>query len=160
MADLVTHAAVGALVKAASRGPHAAAFIAGNMLPDILSRLPALVLGYIHQHVPLPHLLLYGWNPLHMPAGMILAAWLLALLFPVPIRRGVFLNLLGGMALHLGLDLLQSHLGVGYALCFPLSHTTYELGWIGSEATVPVALPLALFSWLVWRWRRRKPQPD
>lgn len=159
MADLVTHAAIGTLLKAATRGPHAAAFIAGNMLPDILSRLPALVLGHLHKYVTMPPMLLYGWNPLHMPAGMLLTAWLLALLFPAPSRRGVFWNLLAGMALHLGLDLLQSHLGVGYALCFPFSHSTYELGWLGSESTVPFALPLALISGLVWR-RRRGTQSD
>ncbi|MFT4979933.1 MAG: hypothetical protein ACI8S6_005845 [Myxococcota bacterium] len=155
MADLVTHAAVGVLVKAITRGPHAAAFIAGNLLPDVLSRLPAMLCSGIDQHiVRLPPLLLYGWNPLHMPAGMVLAAWLLSMLFDSSVRRGVFWNLLGGMAVHLGLDLLQSHLGVGYALLFPLSHQTHELGWIGSEDTVLIALPLALFAAVLWRRRR------
>ena len=159
MADLVTHAAAGALVKAGTRGPHAAAFIAGNLLPDLLCRLPAMVCTGVNQHVvELPPLLLYGWSPLHMPAGMLLSAWLLSLLFGADVRRGVFWNLLGGMALHLGLDMLQSHLGVGYALLFPVSYQTFELGWIGSEATVPVALPLAALAWWLWR-RRRLPAP-
>ena len=155
MADLVTHAAAAALVKAATRGPHAAAFVAGSLLPDVLSRLPAMVFTALDGMVGVPAVLVYGWNPLHMPAGMVLVAWLLAMAFGEEVRRGVFWNLLGGMALHLGLDLLQSHLGVGYMLLFPVSHQTHELGWIGSEATVPFALPMAAVAWGLWRWRRR-----
>lgn len=153
MADLVTHLSVGVLLKAATRGPHTAIFLAGTIIPD-LSRLPAMVFSALNHHVDIPPVLLYGWGPLHMPAGMILTAWLLALLLPEDIRRAGFGNLLAGMGLHLALDLLQSHLGVGYALLFPFHNSSFELGWIGSEATVPFALPLAALAWLVWRWRR------
>ena len=64
-------------------------------------------------------------------------------------------NLLGGMLLHMAIDLLQSHLGVGYPLLFPFSTHAVELGLIGSEATVPLALPLAVLA--VWVWRRGQP---
>ena len=86
---------------------------------------------------------------------MLLSSTGLALLFPEAHRRQVLIALLGGMALHMGLDLLQDHLGQGYLLGFPFVRGSFELGWIGSEATVPAApflLALAFWSW------RRPPQ--
>jgi len=53
------------------------------------------------------------------------------------------------MALHLALDVLQSHHGAGYMLMFPLATGSFEFGWIGSEATVPFALPLSGLAALV-----------
>jgi hypothetical protein len=59
------------------------------------------------------------------------------------LRRSAFLDLVGAMALHLGLDLLQDHQGVGYLLAYPFSDVLFELGWIGSEDSVLVAPVLA-----------------
>ena len=155
MADLVTHAAVGVLVKAATSRSNAAAFIAGTLLPDLLSRLPSMICSAARALVEVPPALIYGWDPLHTPAGMLLSAYAISLLFVAEQRAGVFWNLLGGMLLHMAIDLLQSHLGVGYPLLFPFSTHAVELGLIGSEATVPLALPLAVLA--VWVWRRGQP---
>jgi len=70
-------------------------------------------------------------------------------------RRGAFANLLAGCLLHLGLDLLQFHTGSGYPLLFPFSDWHWELGLIGTEATVPWSLPLALVGGMAW-WARRR----
>ena len=155
MADLVTHAAVGVLLKAATSRTHAAAFIAGALLPDLLSRLPSMICSAARVIVDVPSLLIYGWDPLHTPVGMLLSAYAISLLFVAEQRVGIFWNLLGGMLLHMAIDLLQSHLGVGYPLLFPFSTRAFELGVIGSEATVPLALPLALLA--AWAWRRGQP---
>ena len=152
MADLVTHAAVALLLKAATSRRHAAVFVAGTLLPDLLSRVPSMIISASRAFIDVPNLLIYGWDPLHTPAGMVLSAYAISLLFVAEGRRGVFVNLLGGMFLHMGIDLLQSHLNVGYPLLFPFSTHAYELGLIGSEATVPFAIPLALLA--AWVWRR------
>jgi len=158
LADLVTHACVALLWKAASRRPHIASFVAGTLLPDLLCRLPGIGFTALsHRDVDVPWVLLVGWEPLHLPIGMALASYALALLFSADVRRGVFANLLGGMFLHLGMDMLQSHQGIGYLLAFPLPSRSVELGWIGSEATVWIALPLALVTGLVWKRKMMGP---
>ena len=158
MADLITHAAVGYLLHSVFPARwrwSAPVFVAGNVLPDLLSRLPSLGLRVVAEVLPVPLAAIYLWEPLHMPAGMVLSSYAIALLSVAAGRRRVFWALLSGMGLHLGLDLLQDHLGVGYMLLYPLSTDTYELGLIGSEATVPLAPVLALLALLRWRWLRR-----
>ncbi|MCB9777615.1 MAG: metal-dependent hydrolase [Alphaproteobacteria bacterium] len=168
MADLLTHAAVGLLLKrgqhaarqrtgAADRPLHLASFVAGNLLPDLLSRLPVAITSQLHSHgLKLPPVLLHGFGPLHVPAGMALASLALSLAFRREQRAAVFGNLFVGMLCHLALDLAQSHAGAGYLVAFPLSKTPWELGWIGTEATVPVAIPLLLLA--LWSWRGRLPR--
>ena len=157
MADLITHGAVALLWKAGPRARHVAAFFAGNVAPDLLSRGPTIALSFIHQHVfRLPHELVFFWTPLHMPAGMLLSAYPLCFLFAEGSRRAIFANVLGGMLVHLAVDLMQYHYGVGYSLIYPLKKRTWELGWIGSEDTVFIAPALARVTAVVWgpRWRR------
>jgi hypothetical protein len=61
--------------------------------------------------------------------------------------------------LHLAVDVLQRHLGVGYLLFYPFSTWDWEAGIIGSEDTVralPIVLPVTLLvAW--WRWGRGRP---
>lgn len=157
MPDLITHAALGFLWKRASGKPHIASFVAGNLLPDLLSRLPAMSLNALRDRgLPLPDAAMYLTGPLHMPVGMLLSSYALAFLFPEAERRAVFANLLGGMGLHLAVDLTQFHYGVGCALFYPFTARTYELGWIGSEDTVFFALPLALLTALLWAPRLKR----
>ena len=160
MADLVTHAAVGLLLKSVTARRHTAVLIAGTLLPDLLSRLPSMVCSAARVVVEVPSLLIYGWDPLHTPAGMLLSSYAISLLFVAEHRRGVFLNLLGGMLLHMAVDLLQSHLGVGYPVLFPFSLHAFELGLIGSEATVPLAIPLAILAGVVWRRGQPSSEPS
>lgn len=156
MADLITHACTALLWKGIRGGEHVPAFTAGALIPDLLARLPPIGLTRLHDQlgVDVPEALIYGWMPLHMPAGMVLSSALLAMLFPAGARPGVFRALLGGQALHLAVDLLQHHFTGGYALFYPLTLWTFELGLLGSEDTVVLAPLLAALTAWVWRKRR------
>ena len=157
MADLVTHSCVAYLVKAIPGRPDAATFVLGTCLPDLLSRVPSMGLTALRAHVPaIPEWLIYVWGPLHMPIGILLAAYVCAFAFPEARRRVVFLNLLGGGVLHLLVDMLQHHFGVGYLIFFPFSNWDFELGWIGSEDTVRIVPILAPITVAVGVWRRRR----
>jgi len=161
VADLVSHAAVGVLAKAGTKWRMVPVFVAGTMAPDVFSRGPAHALGWVHTEiVPLPPVLTYGWDPLHQPLGMVLLAYGLCLLTPAVTRSGVFLNLLGGMLLHLAVDMLQHHYGVGYLLGYPFTTWAFELGWIGSEDSVLAAPFLALLAAWAWRARSRAAAQD
>ena len=70
-------------------------------------------------------------------------------------RRAILANFLGGMFLHLAVDLLQDHHGVGYVLFFPFVHLPLELGLVSSEASVRWAPLLLIVSGLLIVWRRR-----
>lgn len=155
MADLVTHTCVAYLVKPGA--PWRATFILGTCVPDLLGRVPSMGLTTLRWSLPaIPEWLIYVWSPFHMPAGVVLSSFLLAFLFPESGRRAAFGWLVGGGLLHIGVDLLQRHFGVGYLLLFPFSWMDFEIGWIGSEDTVrivPLLVPLTLA--VAW-WRRRK----
>ena len=155
MADLITHMCTAFLLKSVTRRSYTPVFVAGVVLPDLLSRVPSMGLSFLQREgLAVPDALIYCWTPMHLPAGILLWSIALAALGDM-IRPGVgrawFLNLLGGAALHLGVDLLQSHYTGGYLLGFPWSAQPFEFAWIGSEATVWLALPLALFTFWVWR---------
>ena len=153
MADLLTHGAAAVLVKAGTGWRYPAVFVLGTFAPDLASRVPAIGLGLVHAHwYALPTWLTHGWQPLHQPLGMLVLAYLLSMFFRVQERVAVFTNLVGGMTLHMVLDVLQDHHGVGYLLGFPLWEGDWELAAIGSEATVWVALPLCvLAAWVAKR---------
>ncbi len=170
MADLVTHTCLAYLCKAlrprvAQRPAHIATFILGTCVPDLLGRVPSMGLTVLRWGVPaIPEWAIYVWVPFHMPVGVALSSFILSFLFPEALRRVAFLNLLGGGLLHLGVDLLQRHFGIGYLLFFPFSLWDFELGWIGSEDTVrivPLLVPLtAAVAW--WRQKgapARTPKP-
>ncbi len=154
VADLLSHGAVAVLAKAGTRWNMAPVFVAGTVAPDVFSRVPALTLGWVHTQVmALPPLLTFGWDVMHQPFGMLVLAYLLAQFFGSTIRRTVFLNLVGGMALHIVFDMLQYHFGAGYLLLFPFSDWAFEFGWIGSEDTVWVAPVLVAAA--VWATRHQ-----
>jgi len=159
MADLVTHLCSAFLVKASTHRAYTPVFVAGVVLPDWFSRVPSMGLSWMQRAgYAVPDALVYCWTPLHLPVGILLWSLVLAALGDL-LRPGVgrawFLNLLGGAALHLAFDLIQSHFTGGYLLLFPWSGQPFEFAWIGSEATVWIAFPLTLFTVWVWRWRPR-----
>ena len=157
MADLITHACVAVLFKAITGGGRVRTFVAGTLLPDVLARVPAMGLGLVHRHVEgLPDIVRSMWMPLHLPVGMIPAAYVLSLLFEEAERPAVFRALLGGMMLHLAVDLLQRHYTPGYRIFFPLWPQGIELGLIGSEDTIWAAPFLVVLAALAWWWRSRR----
>lgn len=162
MADLITHACTALLWKSATNGPRVAVFVAGTCLPDYLSRVPSMGFTVARWYVPwMSEAWVYMWGPLHMPAGILIYSWMFGYLFPADRRREAVVNLAGGGLLHMAVDVLQTHYGVGYLLLFPFSTWDWEAGLIGSEDTVrivPFLLPLTgLAAWA--RWRRRPSKP-
>jgi hypothetical protein len=157
MADLVTHVGLALLVKAVTGRRHSASFVLGNVLPDLAGRAVGMGLTLLaHRGLPVPEGLIFGFGVLHLPLGMIAFCGLLALPFRPDSRWRVFANLAGGCFLHLAVDLLQRHTGTGYPLIFPFSSWHWEAGLIGSEATVPWALPLLALGLGAWWWRRSR----
>lgn len=159
MADLLTHACTGLLWRGLRRGPHTGVLVLGTLLPDLLARIPPISLTWARDHgLSVPTALIYAWEPLHLPVGMALVAVLLASFFPAAERRAVAAHLAGGMLLHLLFDLPQDHLGQGYLLLYPFSVRSFELGWVGPEASVLWAGPLSVGTGLVWlaRWRQAR----
>ena len=156
MADLITHMACGLVVKGATRGRYTGALVAGCVLPDLGARVPAMGFSAMAKGgVPIPPEIPYAFEVLHMPIGMLLMCLIVALCFVPEQRSGIFLNLLGGCLLHLGVDLMQDHLGVGYLLAFPFSTWDFELGWMGSEASVHLAPAIGAAALAFWWWRMR-----
>lgn len=157
MADLVTHLCTGVIVKTISGKPHVPIFLFGTVAPDLVSRVPSMALTLLGQWgLPVPPEWVHSFEPLHLPIGILLLAALVSLLFDAAQRWSVFVNFLGGMMLHLMVDLLQDHHGVGYVLGFPLIDAPFEFGWMSSEASIrwlPVLMTISLGLVI---WRRRK----
>jgi hypothetical protein len=153
VADLITHGCVAFLAKAPTPRRHVAAFVAGTMLPDLVSRVPSAALSRFGREVaPIDPMFIYWWDVLHLPVGMFGLAFTLAQLFPAAERRAIFWNLFGGMLLHLAIDVMQSHLSSGYLLLWPFSTMGFELRWMGSEDSVFLVPFLVPLTWAVWRW--------
>ena len=159
MGDLVTHLCTALLPKGVFGGRYVGSFSLGTVLPDLMARVPGITLQRIAMAgVSIPDWAFSLFDIFHMPVGMVPMFALVAFLFKEGQRKPVFAWLLAGGALHLSLDALQDHFGQGYMLLFPLSLERFELGWMGSEATVVGAIPLALLTGLVWigRWLRTR----
>ncbi len=157
MADLITHLASGLLPGVVLPRHRAVLLALGTVLPDLGGRVPGIVSEVLSGlGGGLPDGIGVALSIVHTPIGVALLAALMArALAPGPERRwGTALLVLGGW-LHLAVDLLQRHPGEGhgYALLAPLSTWRVELGWIGSEATVPWAPWLAGFTVAVWAVR-------
>ena len=153
MADLVTHACTALLPGALFPSVRYLPLVTlGTVLPDLLGRVVPMALEPFAR-LGLPEQLLWPWSGLHQPAGWLLVAALLSFAFAERERPKVLQALIVGCTLHLGLDLLQDHHGEGYVLLAPFSTTKWELGLIGSEATVGVAIPLLVVTAIAWAVR-------
>ncbi len=161
MADLLTHGCVALLAGLAAglreRGD-LAVLVAGSCVPDLFGQVPGLALIRVRATWPaIPEPLIYLFSPLHLPSGLVVLNYALAHGFAPPERFRVFGLLTAGGFLHLAVDLLQSHFGVGYMLFFPFTRWDWEAGLVGTEATVKVApVLLLLTAGLTWWLRRRR----
>jgi hypothetical protein len=150
VADLVTHICIVLLPGAFLRLRGLPLVVLGAALPDLAARVPAAVLEAVDRRIGLPQWLLPGWSVFHEPLPLLALCAALACAFVPGDRRRALLCLWAGVATHLALDVLQDHHGRGYMLAFPLNWDLYELGWIGSQATVPIAPWLALATAIAW----------
>jgi hypothetical protein len=156
----VTHACTALLPAAGLRTPRVGLVVVGAVLPDATGRVFPLGLDLLgRMGLPLPEWATWPWTALHEPFGWALTCALAASAFVEGQRASAFRLLAAGCALHTALDLTQDHHGEGYLLLAPVSTARFELGWIGSEATVPHALPLLAATLVAWipaaveRWR-------
>lgn len=115
----------------------------GALLPDITKM--RLVLGLAG--IDIQDMI----EPLHTPAGSLLLAGLIALLFFD--SRRVFLLLALGAGTHFTLDLMEDTVGGGVLLLFPLSWQRYGLGLIPNDDWRIGALIAALaLAGMMIRW--------
>ena len=155
MPDPLFHLCTALLPKAITGGRHVGPFAVGVMLPDLGSRVPSMGLErLLIAGLPVPDFAMQMWSVFHLPLGALSACLFLGFWFPMEQRRPVVGWLCAGVALHFAADILQFHHEAGYALGFPLSRWRFELGWIGSEATVPWAPAFAALTAVSWgaRW--------
>jgi hypothetical protein len=151
VADLVTHLCTALLPGALLRSRITPVVAFGTVLPDLFGRAVPLALERLYDRGwPVPPELLWPWSALHEPVGWALVSALGCTLFVEKQRKRVLGALCLGGALHTGLDVLQDHHGEGYLLLAPFSARDFELGLIGSEATVALAGPLAFVTACAW----------
>ena len=126
MPDLVTHVTVAHLFRLLRGrirnhrdiGMNLLLFYWGTILPDLLTRPLYILFPETH------HWLL----PFHTPLGMGVFSLMIAVLFPVNLRRSAFLNLFGGAMFHFFMDLLQKQVIGNHFWLFPFSWSSRGLG--------------------------------
>ena len=152
MADPLFHLSAAILLKSVLNERPLGLFALGSVLPDLASRLPGLALERVpSSDGPVPPWLANGWPVFHQPLGAAALCVAVAATFVGP--RSAFIALYAGVAFHFLIDLLQFHHGEGYALLAPFELSAFELGWIGSEATLPGTVPLTVVAFAAWASR-------
>jgi hypothetical protein len=151
VADLVTHLCTALLPGAFTRGRLVPLVAVGTVLPDAVGRAVPLALERVAgAGLAVPPWALWPWAALHEPVGWLALCSAIGATFVCRDRVPATVALWLGCALHTALDVLQHHHGEGYLLLAPFSAARLELGWIGSEATVPLAPPLAAVTAAAW----------
>ncbi len=156
MPDLMTHLLVPyTLGRLSLKGRQNLALLClGAVLPDLFSRVPAIVLGKTQAA--------WVFSAFHTPAGVLVLCLGAAFLFPREIRKSCLGWLLAASGVHFFLDLLQKTVLAGnYYWFFPLSFKRFqiELFWPDESVyAVPVLLVLALAAEFYIR-RQRKKEP-
>jgi hypothetical protein len=150
MPDLLTHLAAARVPAAFLRDRRRQALvIAGTFLPDLGSKGLYFVAQAPERFAA----------PTHSLVGLLLLCYLAALFLDAPLRRAGFACLYGGALVHLFLDLLKEHIGIGAIHPFlPFHPGAFELGWIPTEDVVlllPLDVGVLLLAWIFERRRRR-----
>ena len=140
MPDLFAHFASGYLISRYSRFRAYTAFIVlGAVLPDMLTRLPEIVLDRF-----LGINAYHAVEIFHSPFVLCLVAFLLSLLMDYRLRPIAFTWILLGSLTHVFLDLMQSQFGESvYMPYFPFSFIRVEFGFFHFNASI-VAFPILL----------------
>ena len=159
MPDLITHSCVAYGLSVLCRNRWHSPVVVGALMPDVLSRVPSMVLSHLRTLEPaIPLWAIDMWGPLHLPVGMCISSAILASLWAKGLWWRIFWLSLMGQASHLIIDLGQDHVTGGYALGFPIWNTPVELGWYGTEASVWLA-PILLLA-VVTHWRLQSGPQD
>lgn len=153
MADLFTHLVSARLPGAFVRDRRLQALLVlGTFLPDLGSK-------------GLFHVARSGENfmvPTHSVLGLLVLCYGASFLLEERLRAGGFLALMGGALLHLAVDILKDHSGMGAVwLLHPFSPTGAELGLIDPENVIlllPIDAAILVAAWLLERRLRRVQQ--
>ena len=125
---------------------------AGAVLPDLLSRVPAIVLGQTQ--------VAWVFSAFHTPVGVLVFCLGAVFAFPREMRRLALGWLLAGSGVHFLLDLLQKTVLAGnYYWFFPFSFKQFqvELFWPDQSVyAIPALLALAVIVETVVIRRRKK----
>jgi hypothetical protein len=127
------------LKKAVSPRHNVVPFLLGATLPDLLAYMPLILTGFLPlQSMPLwVNASPYLFFPFHGIVAFTVFSLMLALMFPIERRKGVFINLELGGVLHMFMDLLQvQHGGESGYLLFPFSRKSFALEWIETESSL------------------------
>jgi len=129
MPDWVTHLAVAWTICRILR------FRFNSFSPEntMIVMVGALIPDMVKVAVALRFLGMGIWDyvePIHLPAGSLTLAGMIALLFPE--RKNTFLFLSLGVATHYCLDLILINLNGGMSLLFPFSWISWQLGFTTS----------------------------
>lgn len=116
----------------------------GSVLPDLIKI--SILTEYLGYGV---------WDfiaPIHLPAGSLVIAAMVAIFFKE--KKTVFLFLAFGLITHYGLDLLLRNISGGIYLFYPFYWGQWQLGWIATDdyhITI-LALAVAFLVYLVSRY--------
>lgn len=150
MPDLLTHYLTAKIITGKSATRAISPFFLGTILPDVLSRIPSIVIINLFEKYDC-HL---DWflAIFHSPLVLILICLLIAYFFEENLRKGVFKLLILGTALHLVLDMLQktftSH--SGYLWFFPFSFKSFNIPFFWPDQSlyfIPILLIVLIFIW-------------
>ena len=140
MPGLATHVLLNSLIgKILRANRYLLFFIIGGVLPDVLTRIPTMVLEGSYWYVV----------PFHTPVISIITCYLISLFFREPYRISIFLWLYSGTIFHFIPDALQKHLGRGYSWLFPFSWESYTFGLFWPEDSL-YFLPVLIIIWIVF----------
>ena len=133
----MTHALIGMLpcrLNRVSTNSHKVFFfLAGNLMPDLISRVPMILF---------PKQSIY-FTSYHTLIGTLIMSYVLSFLFSTDYRKNIFKYLFSGAVFHLITDLIQKDIfNNGYDILFPLN-LKIKLGFIWPEDSL-YALPFLL----------------
>ena len=151
MPDLFAHFASGYLISRDSRlRAHTALIVLGAVLPDLLTRLPEIILDrFLGLNV------YHAVEIFHSPMILCLVAFVFSLLMDPVIRTKAFIWILFGSLVHVLFDLMQSQFGESiYMPYFPFSFVRVEFGFFHFNASIaafPILLLIVVFAFVLSR---------
>ncbi len=149
MPDLLTHLAMAHIVRRTSEiAQHKiyipqtyTMFYLGSILPDLIVRPFTMV---FHSRG-----VYWFLSPTHLPLGLVLLCYIIAMCFHKSHRKKFFGLLMLGSGLHCFLDVLQKHLTSGdYHWFFPFSWKTFSLQLFWPSDSI-LALPFLLVIFII-----------
>jgi hypothetical protein len=147
MPDLFAHFASGYLI---SRIPqlrmYTALLVLGAILPDLLTRVPEIVLDRI-----LGINIYHAVEIFHSPAVLCLVSFAFALMMARNLRLNAFCSLLFGSLVHVLLDIMQFQFGDSvYMPYFPFSFAKVQFALFHFNASIQLFPLIALLIFLVF----------